>query len=591
MAAENEQSKGPFYVGVDVGTGSARACIIDSTGHIMAIAHSPIKREELIKDHITQSSNEIWEKICYCVKTVIEESKVDNLSVKGIGFDATCSLVVVDEKKHEPVAVGPNFDDQEQNIMLWMDHRAKKQTELINETGDKCLKYVGGKMSIEMEIPKIKWLKDNCSKETFKKCKFYDLSDFLTFKATGKQNKSLCAAACKQGFLPYGVEGSTKGWSASFLNNIGLEELVENDFDKLGGPLDGSSNDINSRYHSAGAPIGELSEQACKDFGLSKNCIVGSGIIDAYAGWVGTVAASSDIDNRETEDVNHAVGRLAVVAGTSSCHIAISREPHFVNGIWGPYKDILFENFWCSEGGQTCTGELLAYVLKVHPAYEQLQSIADKTASSVYDTLNSILDDMVTTQEKRSVVALGKHLFYYGDLRGNRSPLGDAEMRGSVIGFSMDTTLNDIALKYYAACEFIAQQTRHIIETMIKAGHRIKALYMSGGQCRNNLLMELLTNATGYPVVIPEYIDSAVVFGAALLGASASKSFELKKAQSHEVTLWNIMKYMTKSDRVIMPQCVGSSDRKLLDVKYQIYLDMAQKQKEYRSMVDSVKTE
>ena len=588
MVIEIERFKGPFYVGVDVGTGSVRACMIDNRGDIMAITQSNIKREELIKDHITQSSNEIWEKICDCVTTVIRESKVDSSDVKGIGFDATCSLVVVDEDKHEPVAVGPNFNDQEQNIILWMDHRANKQTKLINETGDKCLKYVGGKMSIEMEIPKIKWLKDNCSKETFQRCKFYDLSDFLTFKATGKQNKSLCAAACKQGFLPYGVEGSTKGWSTTFLDKVGLEELVEDNFDKLGGPLDGSTDDPNSRYHSAGAPIGVLSEQACKDLGLTDKCVVGSGIIDAYAGWVGTVAASSEIDYQETESVNDAVGRLAVVAGTSSCHITISREPHFVNGIWGPYKDILFENFWCSEGGQTCTGELLAYVLKVHPAYQELKSRAEDLTESVYDTLNNILGEMVVTQGERSVVTLGKRLFCYGDLRGNRSPLGDAEMRGSIIGFSMEVSLNDLALKYYAACEFIAQQTRHIIETMTKAGHQIKALYMSGGQCRNNLLMELLTNVTGYPVVIPKYIDSAVVFGAALLGASASKSFELEKPQSHEGILWNTMTSMTKSDKVIMPQNIDSLDRTLLNVKYQIYLDMIQRQKDYRSMIDAL---
>ena len=588
MVVEDGRSKDPFYIGVDVGTGSVRACIIDNRGEILAITQSPIKREEPIKDHITQSSDEIWEKVCYCVTTVIKESKVDNSDVKGIGFDATCSLVVVDKYTHKPMAVGPLFNDKTQNIMLWMDHRAGEQTEMINETGDKCLKYVGGRMSIEMEIPKIKWLKDNSSKETFQRCKFYDLSDFLTFKATGKQNKSLCAAACKQGFLPYGVEGSTKGWSSEFLNKIDLEELVENNFEKIGGPLDGSTDDMNSRYHSSGAPIGSLSEQACKELRLTNKCIVSSGLIDAYAGWVGTVAASSEIDNNETGSIIDAVGRLAVIAGTSSCHITISEEPHFVDGIWGPYKDILFENFWCSEGGQTCTGELLAYVLKVHPAYEELKHSSKQLDQSVYDILNDLLKNLVKMRDQRSVVQLGKTLFYYGDLRGNRSPLGDAEMRGSIIGFSMETTLTDLALKYYAACEFIAQQTRHIIETMVKAGHKIKALYMSGGQCRNTLLMELLANATGYPVVIPKYIDSAVVFGSALLGAAASKSFELENIQSHENILWDTMKSMTRSNNVIMPLDNLDPDRKLLDVKYRIYLDMIQRQRDYRSMVDGL---
>lgn len=37
-------ANGPFYVGVDVGTGSARACIIDSTGEILAVAAKDIQR-------------------------------------------------------------------------------------------------------------------------------------------------------------------------------------------------------------------------------------------------------------------------------------------------------------------------------------------------------------------------------------------------------------------------------------------------------------------------------------------------------------------------------------------------------------------
>ncbi|MCQ5042029.1 hypothetical protein NE654_13220, partial [Akkermansia muciniphila] len=59
------------------------------------------------------------------------------------------------------IAVGPDFTNNDQNIILWMDHRAMKETEEINSSGDKCLKYVGGQMSVEMEIPKIKWLKNN----------------------------------------------------------------------------------------------------------------------------------------------------------------------------------------------------------------------------------------------------------------------------------------------------------------------------------------------------------------------------------------------------------------------------------------------
>lgn len=226
-----------FYVGVDVGTGSARACVIDQSGNMLSLAEKPIKREQLISNFITQSSREIWNAVCYCVRTVVEESGVDPERVRGIGFDATCSLVVVSATNFEEIAVGSDFTNNDQNIILWMDHRAMKETEEINSSGDKCLKYVGGQMSVEMEIPKIKWLKNNLEAGIFQDCKFFDLPDYLTFKATGKENRSFCSAVCKQGFLPVGVEGSDIGWSKEFLNSIGLSELTKNDFERLGGSL------------------------------------------------------------------------------------------------------------------------------------------------------------------------------------------------------------------------------------------------------------------------------------------------------------------------------------------------------------------
>lgn len=90
-------------------------------------------------------------------------------------------------------------------------------------------------MSIEMEVPKVLWLKNSMPKELFNRCKFYDLADALTHIATGKETRSFCSAVCKQGFVPVGVDGSVKGWQDDFLNAIGLPELSEDNFRRMGG--------------------------------------------------------------------------------------------------------------------------------------------------------------------------------------------------------------------------------------------------------------------------------------------------------------------------------------------------------------------
>lgn len=512
-----------YYVGVDVGTGSARACVIDTNGVILGLSERPITRHQLKPNHITQNSTEIWNSICFCVRSCLRDSGVEPHDVFGIGFDATCSLVAVSESKDAPAAVGPDWTDDKENIILWMDHRAEDETNVINATGDKALKYVGGQMSIEMELPKIKWLKHN-RRGGLDDLKFYDLADYLTHKATGSEARSFCSAVCKQGFVPIGVDGSTTGWSKEFLEQVDLAELAANDFEKLGG-IPGK----NGVFLTAGDKVGKLTAKAADELGLTTECMVGSGVIDAYAGWIGTVAGKVDVpgypdlSEESSGSMLSGCGRLAAVAGTSTCHIAMTEDPCFVQGVWGPYKDVMGHGYWLAEGGQSCTGALLAHVLSTHPAHGELVQLAEASNLSKFDYLNLVLENMVTETGSRSVVSLAKHIFFYGDFHGNRSPIADPRMRANIIGQSMDTSVKDLAKQYFGACEFIAQQTRQIIEEMEKGGHKIKCVYMSGGQCRNGLLMRLLADCTGLPVIVPRYIDAAVVFGSALLGAVAAQ--------------------------------------------------------------------
>ena len=82
---------------------------------------------------------------------------IDPDSIGGIGFDATCSMVVLDQQL-QPVSVCPQ-GNPDCNIVMWLDHRAISQAELINSTNHRLLSYVGGTISTEMQAPKLLWLK------------------------------------------------------------------------------------------------------------------------------------------------------------------------------------------------------------------------------------------------------------------------------------------------------------------------------------------------------------------------------------------------------------------------------------------------
>ncbi|KAI1817574.1 Nup93/Nic96-domain-containing protein [Poronia punctata] len=574
------------YIGIDVGTGSARACLIDSSGDIKALASEAIKLWQPQVGYYEQSTTDIWHCICHCVQRVVVQSGVDASLIRGIGFDATCSLTVFSNDTDEPVPVtGPNFenDGNDRNVILWLDHRPVEETEKINATGHNLLRYVGGKMSIEMEIPKVLWLKNNMPPELFDRCKFYDLADALTHLATGNETRSYCSTVCKQGYVPVGVDGSVKGWQEDFYHTIGLGDLVKDDFKRMGG-VDG----VNGKYLSAGELVGRLSEAAAKQLGLPVGIAVGSGVIDAYAGWIGTVGAKVDTqyghadETHPANDLAQASTRLAAVAGTSTCHLAMSENPVFVNGVWGPYRDVLLPGFWMAEGGQSATGELLRHVIETHPAHREVLPLAEAMQLNIYDYMNTHLQDMAEAAGAPSVSYLGRHFFFYGDLWGNRSPIADPNMKGAAIGLSSDSSVNGLALYYYATMEFIALQTRQIVEAMNKAGHNIQTIFMSGSQCQNAMLMDLIATACDMPVLIPRYVHAAVVHGAAMLGAKAASADH----EGHTEDLWSIMDRMSKPGRLVKPS-KNQNEKKLLDTKYEIFLDMCRTQQEYRQKMDA----
>ena len=262
----------------------------------------------------------------------------------------------------------------------------------------------------------------------------------------------------------------------------------------------------------------------------------------------------------------------------------MSEGPVFIDGIWGPYRDVLIPGFWMTEGGQSATGKLLTHVLESYPAYQVLVTAMSEggNCKSPYDWLNDCLEELGQASHAPSIAFLGRHFHFYGDIFGNRSPLADPTMRGSIIGISSDKSTNNLALTYYGVLEFIALQTRHIVDVMRKSGLWITSLYMSGSQCQNSLLMSLIANSCNMPVVIPQYVNAAVVHGAAMLGAKAASGGD----GSLTADLWSVIERMSKAGSVVMPEG-NAMEKRLLDAKYKVFLEQSETQRRYRQEVDA----
>lgn len=324
-----------------------------------------------------------------------------------------------------------------------------------------------------------------------------------------------------------------------------------------------------------------MTREAANQLGLQAGVVVASGLIDAYAGWVGTAGADIAISGADQP-----VGideRITAVAGTSTCFTALSKKSRYIEGIWGPYEDWMLPGHCMAAAGQPATGELLQYVLETHPAHSSAVAKAKGENQSIFDYLNGRLEQMRVANNAPSISYLGRHYFMYGDFFGNRSPIGDEKMSGSIAGITAEKGLDNLDICYYGTLEFLAFQTRQIVDTLERGGYHFRAMLVSGSQCQNDLLMNLMATVLNIPVILQKYQTAAVCHGTAILAAEAAR----RPGDGRPKGLWATMTHMTKARKVIQP----SQDKRLRDllkVKYEVFQEQCERQQVFRQMVDGV---
>ena len=500
------------YLAVDVGTGSARAGVFDHEGHLLGTAVHPIQMWRPQPDFVEQSSDDIWRACCAAVREAVEQAGIEPGQIKGIGFAATCSLVALDTND-QPVSISPTGND-EQNVIVWMDHRAVEQAQRINATKHEVLRYVGGTISPEMQSPKLCWLKGNLPKSWQRAAMFFDLPDYLTYRATGDATRSLCTTVCKWTYLGHeqAKEQTTDSigrWDESFWRDIGLGELADENFARIG-----------QRVRPMGEAVGDgLTQEAARELGLSPGTPVGISIIDAHAGGLGVIGAALDGAAPSPQDMNR---RLALICGTSSCHMALANEPRYIPGVWGPYFSAMIPDLWLNEAGQSATGALIDHVIFSHARSAELRDEAKTQDRTLYELLNERLDALATNCEFPAAITHTLHVLPY--FHGNRSPRADPTLRGMISGLTLGDTIDDLALLYLATIQAVAHGTRHIIDALNDHGSSIDTIFACGGPTKNPLFLREHADITGCKIILAEQPE-AVLLGAAILGAVASGAY------------------------------------------------------------------
>ena len=549
-------SNGPearTYLGIDVGTRSARAAVFDAHGAMRGLGTREIELFRPAEDFVEQSSEDIWQACGAAVRAALSQARVPRSEIAGIGFDATCSLVALGDDDG-PVTVSPSGADA-QNVIVWMDHRATAEAARINATGHEVLRYVGGAVSPEMQIPKLMWLKQQLPASYRRARRLLDLPDYLSYRATGNDVRSQCTTTCKWTYLAH-----AGGWRDDFFRLVGLGDLVEQGYAPIG-----------SRVGPVGERAGLLNERAAAELGLRAGIPVAISLIDAHAGGVGVLGSGSPGMEGERLDPETLETRLALIGGTSTCHMAVTREPKFVPGVWGPYYSAMVPGLWLTEGGQSATGALLDHTVLTQVRGAELAAEASARGQSVYALLNARLRELARSLPFPAL--LTRELHVLGDHHGNRSPLADPTLRGMVCGLRLSDSADSLALLYYATVQALAHGTRHILDTMNAHGHHIRTLVATGGDAKNPVFLSEHADVTGCRIVLPREAE-AVLLGAAMLGAVAA---------ADQPSVLAAMAAMSAVERVIEPS--GGACARYHNAKHAVFQRMYDDQLAYRELM------
>jgi len=456
----------PVLLGLDVGTQSLRAAIVDLRGQTIAFGVAPIATEFPRPTWAEQDPLQWWASARLAIASAMATGGIDAARVAGIGLCCTACTVLACDEAGLPL----------RKALLWMDQRAHREADAISATGDPALRYVSGRVSPEWMLPKALWLKHVEPRIYDGAARIVEGTDWLMHRLTGEWTLSLNHVVVKWNYArPDG------GWPIALMEAVGLGDLPEK---------------WPSRIVPLGRGDGALSIEAAAALGLWAGTPVAQGGIDAYLGMIGLGATGA--------------GDVAVIVGSSTCLLAQSRAGIFGSGASGCFPDATVEGLYTLEAGQTATGSILDWYRRHFAAAEQLE--ADRRGVHVFEVLD----------ERAAVVPPGSEgLLVRDDWQGNRSPYKNPSARGAILGLSLAHGPGHIVRALYEAT---ACGTRQILDDAAVHGLDIRRIVVGGGGAKSPLWLQIHADVLGRPIALTREGESCAL-GAAMAAALAAGLF------------------------------------------------------------------
>lgn len=456
-----------FLIGLDFGSESARGALIDVASGREGAYHAHPYRHGIMTSALPGGRPL---PLGFALQDAADYLEAAEVILSAIGAGRNVAAIGVDFTASSPLpALGDGRamselmpDEPHAYVKLWKHAAAQPYAEAINRRGGAFLSNFGGRVSGEWLLAKAAEIAAAAPEVWRRADKFIEAGDWLVWRLTGREARSLDFAAYKAQFSASG--GYPDGIAEGLAEKLSLPQPV-------------------------GSAAGQLSEEWRRRTGIRGEAVVAVAAIDSHAVLPAVGACRP--------------GVLAGALGTSAAYLLLDDEDRpLPAGVEGRAKGAALPGLWCYEAGQAAFGDVLAWFVRTFPRASDLSA------------------NFAAYNREAAALAPGENRLVAVDWwNGNRVPYADKALRGLIAGFDLSTSATDI---YRALMDSICFGARLIVDQFRDAQAPVERVVLTSGLAKSNpFLLTIMADVLGETVHAP-VIDNPTCVGAAIHGAVAA---------------------------------------------------------------------
>ena len=267
-----------YWLGIDVGTGGARALLVDGAGRVRAAAtapHEPVRMERPL--WAEQRPEDWWRASIEAIRAALAEAGVSGKDVRGVGLSGQMHGLALLDESGDPV----------RPALIWCDQRSQPQVDFINRTAgaDFVLQSTANPVLTGFTLPKLLWVRDHEPRIFERARKLLLPKDYIRYRLTGEFASDVSDASGTSLF-----DVVRRRWSLEMTQRLGLDRsLLPDVAESCVVTACIASKAANLTGLSAGTPVAAgAGDQAASAVGAG---IVRSGVVSCTLGTSGVVFA------------------------------------------------------------------------------------------------------------------------------------------------------------------------------------------------------------------------------------------------------------------------------------------------------------